>query len=143
MKTYNFMINDDKYKARVLEYKDNNIRVEVNGVEYCVEIESEKSQAIPRLIRSEKLKSSVSLTSLQKTKSVSAASGVKAPIPGLIQAILVKEGERVNEGDPVLILEAMKMESEITTDISGVIKKILIKEGDTVLEGDLLMEIGE
>ena len=66
---------------------------------------------------------------------------VKAPLPGSILEIQVKEGESVKAGNVLLILEAMKMENEIVAPIDGVIKSIYVKAGDTVNTNDLLVSI--
>jgi pyruvate carboxylase len=66
---------------------------------------------------------------------------VVAPIPGLVLKVLVKEGDVVKQDQPVIMLEAMKMESEITSTVTGTIKKIHVKEGDSVQERQLLMEV--
>jgi biotin carboxyl carrier protein len=141
MKIYKFKINDEKYKTRILEYKGDNIRVEVNGIEYKVELESESKITAPQLVRSEKTKPDVS--SAIKIDRAPGSKSVKAPIPGLVHSILVKAGDEIVKGQPVIILEAMKMESEISSAAAGTIKKILVKEGETVQEGQILIEIGE
>jgi len=143
MKTYKFNINKEKYKAKILEYKGDMIRVEVNGNEYKVELEPDRSSTVPKLVRSAKRKPEINISSSGSGVKRSQAKGVKAPIPGLIHTVLIKEGDRVNKGDAVIILEAMKMESEITSNTTGKVKKIMVKEGDTVQEGDLLIEVGE
>ena len=56
--------------------------------------------------------------------------------------MICKEGDTVNEGDTVLIMESMKMESEVNAHQSGTIKSILVKEGDNVQTGDELVIIG-
>ena len=139
MKTYKFKINDEKYKARILEYKGDKVRVDVNGIEYLVELEAESTTS-PALVRSEKIKTDITAVPVKPSP---VNKGVNAPIPGLVHAILLKVGDPVNEGDAVLILEAMKMESEITANKTGKILKILVKEGETVQEGQSLFEIGE
>jgi biotin carboxyl carrier protein len=65
---------------------------------------------------------------------------VVAPMPGLILDIHVKIGQEVNENDPLLILEAMKMENVITSPRNGIIKSVIIKKGDPVLKNQLLIE---
>lgn len=65
-----------------------------------------------------------------------------APLPGSIFAMKCKEGDAVNEGDTVLVMEAMKMESEVTAHQSGTIQSVLVKEGDSVQTGDELVIIG-
>ena len=55
-----------------------------------------------------------------------------APMAGTILRILVKEGQRVNKGENLIVLEAMKMENEIVADEDGVIRSILVKANDSV-----------
>ncbi len=66
------------------------------------------------------------------TKILTKANNIKAPMPGLILKTLVKAGDSVKGGDPLFILEAMKMENIFKAPDDATIKKILIKEGDTV-----------
>jgi biotin carboxyl carrier protein len=69
------------------------------------------------------------------------ANDIKAPMPGLILNINVKEGQEVKEGDPLLILEAMKMENTIEAHKDGFIKTIKVKSGETVDKGELMIEM--
>lgn len=62
-------------------------------------------------------------------------------LPGVVLKILVKPGDRVQAGDPVIIIESMKMENEIVSPRDGVIAKILVKEGQRVEAGDVLAVI--
>ncbi len=58
---------------------------------------------------------------------------IKAPLPGTVLKIEVQVGDTVEAfGDPVIVLEAMKMENELTSEEDGVVKEILVKEGDVV-----------
>ena len=65
---------------------------------------------------------------------------VDSIIPGNIQRIMVKEGDEVSPGTPMLILEAMKMRNEILSPLQGIIKKIYVSEGDMVPKAHLLIE---
>ena len=65
---------------------------------------------------------------------------IKAPMPGLILEINVKEGQDVKENDDLLILEAMKMENVIKSPREGIIKSIQVKQGETVDKNALLIE---
>lgn len=65
---------------------------------------------------------------------------LKAPMPGLLLEINVAVGDEVEEGQPLLILEAMKMENSLTSPRSGVIKTIAVTKGNTVAKNDLLIE---
>ncbi len=65
-----------------------------------------------------------------------------APLAGNIFKVLVKPGQAVEEGDIVIILEAMKMETEIRAFRRGVIGNVNVKVGDAVTVGDCLLTIG-
>ncbi|HAM97831.1 MAG TPA: hypothetical protein DCQ26_04410 [Marinilabiliales bacterium] len=66
---------------------------------------------------------------------------LEAPMPGKIVELLTEEGREVRAGEPLLILEAMKMQNEIQAPISGKVKKIHVKTGQNVLKDDLMVEI--
>ena len=70
---------------------------------------------------------------------VAAANGVVAPLAGNIWKLEVAAGQQVQEGDLLIILEAMKMENEIIADRDGTISEILIREGDAVDIGQVLL----
>ena len=69
-------------------------------------------------------------------------SPLTAPLPGSIFSMRCKVGDAVNEGDTVLVMESMKMESEVKAHQAGTIQSILVKEGDNVQTGDQLVTIG-
>jgi len=69
------------------------------------------------------------------------ANAIKAPMPGIILTINVKDGQEVKEGDTLLILEAMKMENSIGSPKDGIVKAIHIKNGETVEKGVLMIEL--
>ena len=69
------------------------------------------------------------------------ADAVKAPMPGNILKVLVSEGQKVNEGDPVIVIEAMKMENEVVANKSGSIGKIFVTKGQSVETGTALISI--
>ena len=66
---------------------------------------------------------------------------VTAPLPGSITKISVKVGDRINIGDQVVLMEAMKMENSISAEAAGTVKAILCKEGDQVQSGQALVEL--
>jgi biotin carboxyl carrier protein len=65
---------------------------------------------------------------------------VKAPMPGMVLKILVKDGDEVKKGDPLLVLEAMKMENILKSPTDGVIKKIAAVTGVAVEKNQLLIQ---
>lgn len=66
---------------------------------------------------------------------------VRAPMPGLVLSVLVSEGQTVKDGDPLLILEAMKMENIIKATGDGTIGKILVGNQDAVEKNQVLIEM--
>lgn len=69
------------------------------------------------------------------------AASVRAPMPGRISKLLVAEGELIEAGQGVCILEAMKMENEIKTPVTGIVKAVRVQEGQAVEKNVLLVEI--
>ena len=68
-------------------------------------------------------------------------SEIGASIPGTVAKILVKPGEKVEENQPIAVIEAMKMETNITAPTAGTVDLIIVKEGQMVESGDLLMRL--
>ena len=73
--------------------------------------------------------------------SVAAGEPVKSPMPGNILRIEVSQGQHVNEGDVIMVLEAMKMETEIVATKSGTIAQIAVSKGAVVETGAVLAVI--
>ncbi len=63
-------------------------------------------------------------------------------MPGQVLRILVQQGQIVKSGDPLVVLEAMKMEQTIRTTINGRVQSVLVKNGQVVAPGQMLVEIG-
>ena len=126
-------------------------KVKVNKKDYLVEVEEVGSE-IPVSSRisgaKKKMESSVKKerSSSKKKKPIIAFEPgtkceLKAPLPGVIGDVLVKVGKKVQGGDKVLILEAMKMENAILAPATGKIESISVKKGDAVLGSQLLLTI--
>ncbi|MDD3656046.1 MAG: biotin/lipoyl-binding protein [Atribacterota bacterium] len=130
-------------------------KIKVNGKEYLVEVEEIITDSVSPIItptakvelKEDKVEpkktEAKSAKSVEKQTSVISTEGeeIKAPLPGKILKINVAEGDTVNEGDTVLILEAMKMENEILADFSGKVKKIFVSINDMVETDDTLLII--
>lgn len=67
---------------------------------------------------------------------------VRANLPGQIVGLLVREGDAVEAGAPIAILDAMKMENEITAPKAGTVRSLSAEPGQILAKGDLIMEIG-
>lgn len=65
---------------------------------------------------------------------------IKAPMPGLVLDLMVKEGDKVVKGDSILILEAMKMENVIKAEGEAIVKNIIVNKGDAVEKNQVLVE---
>ena len=123
------VLKDNKpYKAEIIsaDFISKKYTVKVNNNTYEVAI----SGALDELIKSMGIERG-------RTKLVNA---IKAPMPGLILEINVEVGQTVKENDPLLILEAMKMENSFLSPRNGVIKSIAVEKGHAVDKGQLLIE---
>ena len=140
MKKFKFTIRGTKYDVEILNAENNIIEVEVNGSQFKVELDKDvTTKKTPKLVRPAVPTPQTREKKIQK--SLSAKQQIKAPLPGIILKILVKEGDTVKEGDVLMVMEAMKMENNIEAEKSGTIKSIKVKEGDNVLQDDVLIEI--
>ncbi len=82
------------------------------------------------------------LAGLIKGGDHSGEAAIHAPMPGLVVGVLMEAGAEVKAGQPVVVLEAMKMENDLSSPINGKIKEILVNKGQTVDLGDVLVVIG-
>ena len=101
------------------------LRLLVDGVEVSAAVLDERALA----------------TSPDSRQHLSGRHELRAPMPGLLRAVHVREGDVVERDAPVVTLEAMKMENEIRAESGGVIDKVLISEGQTVDGGQPLVVI--
>jgi biotin carboxyl carrier protein len=81
------------------------------------------------------------VAALGKTSTGAGSGSLKAPMPGRVVKVLIREGETIEFGAPAIIVEAMKMENELTAPITGVVARVDVFEGDTVDAGQILAEI--
>lgn len=127
MKVFQVVVNGNSYEIQVEEITKGANQREKGG-------QAVKPSSAPQL--------AVVSSDRKDTRRKSNASGeVKAPMPGIIGAILKAAGEEVQSGETILLLEAMKLENDIVAPKSGVISKINVIEGQSVNAGDVLAEI--
>jgi biotin carboxyl carrier protein len=158
-----FWLNNREFKLTVKERQRNDILVELNGNTYQVAVEFLNSEEI-LLIIDGKIYNAIICPSnsafrvcvnglsfdIQK-RSASQILGakqsqrqkrdVKTSMPGKIVKVLLAEGENVEEGQAVLILEAMKMQNEIKSPQKGTVTRIVPNSGDSVETGALLFSV--
>ena len=112
--------------------------VKVNGKSYSVKLEGAKASVNGKMY-------DVSVKEgIEHAQTAASASGeeVKAGVPGNVLRIEAAEGDSVNEGDVLLVLEAMKMEIEIKSPKSGTVQSILVSQGEKVATGQALAVVG-
>lgn len=142
MRKFKFAINGSDYNVEIIETQNNEIHLEVNGTFYQVVMEKEvKASKTPILVRAEVPPPTVKEKKIQKTPTITQNITVKAPLPGVILSIDVKDGDEVKMGQKLLTMEAMKMANNVMAEKDGTIRSIKIKTGDSVLQGDVLMVI--
>ncbi len=107
-------------------------KVKVNNREYEVEILNADPPIFEVSVNGKKTVLNVA----EKKKKDVSENVLAAEMSGTIVKVMVKEGDEVKAGQPVLILEAMKMENEVVSPVDGKVAKILVKEGDKVTQGD-------
>ena len=139
MKKFKFTIRGNEYEVEVKNLEDGLAKIDVNGTSYEVELQKEeKTSKTPILVR-HPVPTSKDAHKIKKTKGGTLQ--VKAPLPGNILDIYIKEGDEVKKEDKLLLYEAMKMENTILADKVGRVKSIKVKQGDTVLQNDVLIEL--
>ncbi|MDF2437712.1 MAG: biotin/lipoyl-binding protein [Bacteroidota bacterium] len=110
------------------------IKADVNEKSFLVLVNGNKYQMNVKDKFDELLKS-LGLDNMKSNK----VNEIKAPMPGLVLDIRVSEGSEVKKGDPILVLEAMKMENILKSPTDGVVKKINVKKGVAVEKNQVLI----
>jgi biotin carboxyl carrier protein len=125
MKEYKFKINGKDYAVAIGEADGKMLTVNVNGADYQVELENAPVAA-----------------PAAAPKPAGAGQTIKSPLPGIIISIDVKEGQAIQRGQKVAVIEAMKMENDILAESDGTVTAIHARKGDSVLEGADIVTIG-
>ena len=157
MKKYQYKVQGVDYEVEITDIEGKIARVNVNGIPFEVEMQKPINAAkhpalaaIKRGATSAPVAPAASPTPAPAAKPAAApvpaasttGNAVKAPLPGTITAINVKEGDKVNVGDVVIVLEAMKMQNNIEAEYAGTVTSIKVVTGDAVMEGSVLLTIG-
>ena len=139
----------DDYEEEIEEMEGNIAKVSVNGIPFEVELKQPinpaKAISRPKVAAPAPAPAPAAAPAARPAApaaSAGAGTAVKAPLPGTITTVNVKVGDKVNVGDTVVVLEAMKMQNNIEAECAGTITAILVNPGDSVMEGASLVTIG-
>lgn len=120
-------INGKEYKVKIEETESGKIKVHHGGEVYEVQAKQDIQQG---------------LMDAESKKAGAAGKGaVLAPLPGTVSEVKVKKGDKVNEGQPLVKLIAMKMENEIRSKADGTVKEVMVKAKDVVEKDSVLLVI--
>lgn len=152
MKEIKLEIQGKEYQVKIEEFGAREAKISVNGTSYAVGLKDLGEQiivehaafSVPSAAKTQSAPQTSSPAPAAASSSSGPASGssqVVAPLPGLILNVMVKVGDKVNAGQKIMIMEAMKMENDITAGLSGTVKTLNVKNGDNISEGDILAVI--
>lgn len=151
MKQYKYTINGTQFDVTIDSINGSLAKVEVNGIPFDVEMQGSSlvEEALPTVSTDTTTAAPTSAAPATETPAAApaaksgpgAGTPVKAPLPGVVTKVLVKEGQAVKKGEVVLVLEAMKMENNITAEADGTVSGICVNAGDSVMEGTTLITI--
>ena len=123
------------------------LKITVDGTVYNVEVEEVKDAQTsrpsePPVQQFRPAPTAPPVKAAAKPQPAAGNGNLTAPMPGTILKILVSKGDKVEAGQPLIILEAMKMENNINASASGTVASIEVSPGQTVDTGQLLLTIG-
>ncbi len=124
---YSLLINGRSHSLTLERKGNGSFIVSINGKEYHCTVEDERSKRLRDFIAD--------------TAGTDGPIEMTAPMPGMVTDISVAEGETVQENQPLVVLEAMKMENEIRSIVHGTVQSIHIKTGQAVEKGQKLITI--
>lgn len=127
--TFHILKNNVSFRCVLLKKDESgkNMTISVNDTEYNINLKDKFDILLDRL--------GMSNMAVKKIKDI------KAPMPGLVIDIKVNVGDKIAEGDTLLVLEAMKMENMLKSPGEGTIKAINIKRGEAVEKGQVLIDV--
>lgn len=126
--TFHILSNAKSYRAKLIKLEEDakSMVIEINGNEYTVALKDKYDLLLEKL----------GMNAMVSAK----VNNLKAPMPGLVFDIKIKEGDSLQKGDVVFVLEAMKMENMLKAPADAVVKKILVKKGAAVEKNQVLVE---
>lgn len=118
----------------------NKYLIKVNGKEYEVEVEQVGGEVLQ--VSKPVVKSAPPAPKAVKSQGTIGNIKISAPMPGTILGVNVNVGDKIEKGQTLLVLEAMKMENEIAAPEAGMVSSVNVNVGDSVESGQLLVSMG-
>lgn len=149
MRTYSYNVNGAQYDVTIESIQGQVAKMNVNGVIFDIEIlgaplSEGDLPAAPATVAPAAAATTPAPAAPAPAAKGEAGAGtpVNAPLPGVVTKVLVNAGQAVKKGDTVIVLEAMKMENNITAECDGNVTGVCVAAGDSVMEGTTLITIG-
>jgi acetyl/propionyl-CoA carboxylase alpha subunit len=124
---YHILNNNKSHVAEIIEAnrEEKTFLIKVNNHEYSISIKDQYDELLHEM----------GFDAAQAKK----GGDIKAPMPGLVLSVNVAPGQQIKTGDPLVILEAMKMENVLKANRDGVVKKIFVLKGDKVEKNQVMV----
>ena len=122
-----FMIDNSYHSAKILYSSTSEVKLLIDGTEMKINKHSKLSEVLEQ--------------SLSKISQTAAVNNLTSQIPGRVVSVLGKQGDSVNKGDSIVVLESMKMQVAVKSHKDGRIKEIKVTQGNTVSRNDVIAVI--
>ena len=122
-----FMIDNSYHSAKILYSSTSEVKLLIDGTEIKINKHSKLSEVLEQ--------------SLSKISQTAAVNNLTSQIPGRVVSVLGKQGDSVNKGDSIVVLESMKMQVAVKSHKDGKIKEIKVTQGNTVSRNDVIAVI--
>ena len=151
MRTYSYNVNGAQYDVTIESIQGQVAKMNVNGVLFDVEILGapltegdlpEAAAAVAPAAAAPAPTPTAAAPAPAAKGAAGAGTPINAPLPGVVTKVLVAAGQAVKKGETVVVLEAMKMENNITAECDGSVTGVCVAAGDSVMEGTTLITIG-
>ena len=119
-----FMINNSYHYAKILSSSTSEVKLLIDGTEMKISKHSKLSEVLEK--------------SLSKISMSTGVNSLTSQIPGRVVSVIGKQGDSVNKGDSIVVLESMKMQVAVKSHKDGKIKEIKVKQGNTVSRNDVI-----
>ena len=122
------------------------LKINIDSKEYEVDVEVAETEAVghARLQAVESSAARIPVATApppaRETSSVAESKVCRSPVSGIVASVIAQAGQTIQVGDVLLVLEAMKMETQVSAPVSGKVADIKVKTGDSVQSGQILVE---